>query len=411
MQHEEDQLEALRREIGRHDAFYFRDASPVISDAAYDALKERLAELEDSGHAGEAAPGPGDDRSGRFPQFRHTVPMASLRKAYSEQEVTAFHDGLAEVLGTDQPDYTVEPKVDGLAVSAVYRHGRLSHVLSRGDGKVGEDLTVNFRALGVLPERLASICGKASVAIPDEVELRGEAYLPWECFHRLNAERMARGEKAFVDPRSLAAGTARLTDPGRVAGRGLTVVFFGWGNWSCAESEPDSYMEFRSMLRQWGFPVLEETRLVRGREALLEAVEELMGCRSDWPYASDGLVIKLNRTRDRESVGRDSTGPKWALAVKKPAEVVETILTAITWQVGEKGRLTPVAELEPVRISGRSVRRTNMYNSDFITAGDYRIGDTVYLELAGGIIPQLLGVNRKKRPPDTVPPDLPDSSR
>ena len=406
------QVDALKREINRHDELYFREARPAISDSAYDALKEELARLEGERDCASQAVGQTDERTGRHGQHLHRVPMLSLRKARTVQDISAFHWDLADLLGTPDLDYALEPKVDGIAVSAVYEEGRLTRVLSRGNGEIGEDLTANFLALGILPPQLPQDLQHGPQGQPPAfVELRGEAFIPWERFHRLNMQRRSAGQAAFTDPRSLASGTARLGDPAVAVERGLAVVLFGWGAWEPADTVPESHMNFRERLMQWGLPVLQPARVVRGREALLETVGEMMAQHKDWPFACDGIVIKLNQTRDRRTLGVDSTGPRWALAIKPVPERVETVLTAIRWQTGATGKLTPVAELEPVQISGRTIRRASLHNADYVIAGDYRVGDTVYLELAGGIIPQLLGVKLEQRPDNSLPPDIPQASR
>lgn len=403
------QVEALRREVKRHDQLYFCQAEPEISDAAYDALKRKLTALETRPSGLGQAVVPGPDWSGRRPRAAHIRPMRSLHKARGEAGVQSFHWELADRLGSDRLDYVVEPKVDGMAISVVFENGRLVRVLSRGNGREGEVLTDNFRAAGLVPEQLPQGMVTASAeAIPGIIELRGEAYIPWDTFHQLNTERRRNGLDSYADPRSLAVGSVRLGNPAMAAERGLRLVFFDWGAWLPEHSEPGSYLEFRRRLIEWGLPVLEEMAAARDAEGLVDVLKEMTERRTTWPYASDGLVIKLNATADRLAMGHDATGPNWALALKFVSEQVATILEGITWQVGPGGRLTPVAELQAVKLGGRVIRRATLHNRDFISAGDFRIGDTVLLELAGGVIPQLLEVDPLKRPPKALPPSIPE---
>ena len=399
---------ALQRELARNETLYFRLGEPEVSDAAYDQMRRRLLELESgmqtgSGENGQTGP-VFDDRSGRFPEGWHRVPMRSLRKVYTPAELAEIYREHADRLGKEGLAYRVEPKVDGMAISVVYEGGRLRRILTRGNGEAGEDLTRNFRALAILPETLASAVDQP---VPDYLELRGEAFIPKAAFARLNEERHSRGAEPFRHPRNLAVGTARLEDPAEVAARGLRLVLFDFGTWEPVETRPGTHDTFLHHLQNWHLPFLKAGKTVRGWEELAEAVETLTRDKEEWPYAADGLVIKLLHTADRLRLGMGSMGPDWAVAWKFRTEQVSTRLVGITWQVGETGVLTPVAELEAVQIGGRVIRRATLHNRDFLIGGDYRVGDTVFLHLAGDVIPQLLGVDLKSRSRHLEEPRLP----
>jgi len=408
------QIEELRLEIARHDRLYHREATPEISDSAYDALKQRLAALEQAHPSAvpSAAPlsGIGDDRSGRFPTRLHQTPMLSLQKAYSESELRAFHNRVARALARDDLAYVIEPKCDGLAVNVTYVQGKLLQAVTRGNGSEGDDITVNALQIPNLPQELrgASNPGAAGTAVPDRVEVRGEIYVPFAEFERINAERELAGEPLFANPRNLAAGTVRQTDPADVAGRGVRVVFFGLGTCEPAALEPSTQTELRAQLVAWGLPVL-EAALVTGGDDLLKAVQKLGARRGELAYPIDGVVVKLDSRRWQQELGARDESPRWAIAYKLPAERVETQVRGITLQVGRTGVITPVAELTPVSVSGTVVARASLHNQAEIARRDIRVGDYVYLEKAGEIIPMVVGVNVARRSPTAPPFQFPDA--
>lgn len=403
------QIADLRAEIARHDALYFRAAAPEISDADYDALKRRLGELERA-HPEAAASAPtlaaiGDDRSGQRPTFPHGAPMLSLEKAYTEAELRAFHARLARVLGRDDLPYVVEPKVDGLAVSATYVHGKLVRALSRGNGTEGEDLTAHVRHIEGFPTELRAADG---AAWPERVELRGEIHVPFAEFARLNAEREAAGEAAFAHPRNLAAGTMRLAAPSDVAGRGLRIVFFGVGAVVPASALPATHTAWRARLIAWGVPVVPDIRPARGAYELVRAVAAAAGARAGLPFPTDGAVVKLDDLAAQRALGDGESAPRWALACKFAPERAETVVRAITVQVGRTGVLTPVAELAPVPLGGVTVARATLHNRAELARKDVCVGDTVTVERAGDIIPAVVGVNLARRPAAAQPFAFPD---
>ncbi len=393
-----DRIEALRRELGRHDALYFREATSEISDAEYDRLKQRLADLERTYPQAAREAGLleriGDDRSGALPTRRHREPMLSLDKAYTPGELRAFHGRLAKVIGHGDLDYVVEPKIDGVAVSVVYEKGRLARAVTRGNGMEGDDITANvLRISGVAP----TLPHLAGVLPPDLIELRGEIYVPLAEFTRVNAARDQAGEARFANPRNLAAGAIRLASGDEMARRGLQVVFFGVGACEPAGARPTTQRALRTTLRGWGLPTVTETWGARGLQELERAVEALGRARAGLAFPTDGAVVKLDAVAQQREVGTSEVAPRWAVAYKFAPERVEAQVRAITLQVGRTGVLTPVAELEPVWVSGSRISRATLHNRDEVARKDVRVGDFVYVEKAGDVIPAIAGVNFARR--------------
>ncbi|MGH8018357.1 MAG: NAD-dependent DNA ligase LigA, partial [Opitutaceae bacterium] len=393
-----ERIEFLRREVARHDELYFRHAAPEISDADYDQLKRELGDLEtshpDAARAAASIAGAGfDDRSGAFPTARHAAPMLSLEKAYDEEELRAFYRANAARFSDAGARYIIEPKVDGLAVSVVFERGRLARAVTRGNGREGDDITASVRTIAALPHELR---GEA-LRIPERVELRGELYLTFEEFNRINREREAEGEEPFAHPRNLAAGTAKTRDLDALAERRLALVFFGWGEWHPVDSEPASYGEFREQLRGWGLPVCEPARIVTDEDALVAAVRVFENERAALPYPVDGCVVKLDPVALQRELGQSEQAPRWALAFKFAPERVSTKLLGITIQVGRSGVLTPVAELEPVELRGATISRASLHNREVIARLGLRIGDEVFVERAGEVIPTITGVDLERR--------------
>jgi DNA ligase (NAD+) len=398
------EITRLREEIFRHDRLYHQEAAPEISDADYDLLRRRLAEWE-RGFPAAARAAPlladiGDDRSGRFTTQRHGERMLGLEKVYSMPELRAFNGRLAKALGRDDLLYVVEPKLDGMAVSVTYEHGRLVRALTRGDGAEGEDITENVKMIGNLPSELrrgSDGAGK-STPLPSRVEVRGEVFVPLGEFGRLNDERETAGIAPFANPRNLAAGTMRQLDRDRVTQRGVEVVFFGLGACTPATARPQSQRELHGLLKSWGLPGFEEFIPARGVSALLRAVDALNRRRPGFGFPTDGAVVKLDSLHLQRELGVGESTPRWAVAFKFAPERTETRVRAITLQVGRTGVLTPVAELEPVVLAGSRISRATLHNADEIARRDIRIGDFVLVEKAGGIIPAIVGVNQARRP-------------
>ena len=399
-------IAALRAEIAHHDALYFQQAAPEISDAAYDQLKRELDGLEhafpEAARRVPALAPVGDDRTGLFPTWRHRAPMLSLDKAYDESAVRAFAAGLAQGLGRADPACVVEPKLDGLAVSVIYERGRLVRAVTRGNGLEGDDITANARTIRSLPGALRSLAPDGTPnPVPELIELRGEIYVPWAEFARINREREAADEPLFAHPRNLAAGTARLRDPREVAERKLAVGFYGWGACEPASMAPVTQHGFHELARAWGLPGLAEFWTARGADEVWAAVRAC--ARRKFAFPVDGAVVKLDAVPGRRELGDTERAPRWAIAYKFAPDRAGTRLRAITVQVGRTGLLTPVAELAPVWLGGSTVARATLHNRQVITRQDIRVGDFVLVEKAGGIIPAIVGVELADRPADSQP--------
>jgi DNA ligase (NAD+) len=401
----------LRAEIARHDDLYFRAAAPEVSDSVYDALRRELAELE---RESEQPPPAGDDRTGRFAPAAHAAPMLSLHKALGEEDLRAFHARVAAAAGTATPAFVIEPKVDGMAISLVYENGGFARAISRGDGREGEDLTVNLLAMGGIPLVLAGFeAGNARPMPPERLELRGEVYLPLDTFAAINRDREAAGQPPYATPRNLAAGSLRLGDPEEVAGRGLRLVLFGVGAWQPAADAPATHAELLERLRRWGFAVPPEAiRVTEDAPGLWEQVQEMHDRMSASLLPLDGIVVKTDSLALREALGERADAPNWALACKFAPADAWTRLRGVDWRIGRTGVLTPVARLEPVRLEGRRMTRASLHSAGLVQVLDLHQGDLVRLELAGDVIPQVAEVSLPARYPDAaavVPPtECPD---
>ncbi len=397
----------LRAEITRHDELYYRAAKPEINDREYDRLKSELAELEakfpDLAVATSPTDRVGDDRLAGFETCRHRLPMQSLDNTYSEEELRAFHARLVKQLKREDFAYVIEPKIDGLAVSVTYEQGKLVRAVTRGNGEEGDDVTANVRTIRTLPQELKAIAGQA---LPDVIEIRGEIFLTTAEFQRINQEREEEGEALYANPRNLAAGTIKLLDPKEVARRKLEIVLYGAG--FCEPAAAESQSEFHAVVKQWGLPTVERLWAAQGIDEVWAAVRSLDGLRHAFRYGTDGAVVKLDNFRLQREAGRTAKAPRWAIAYKFEPERAETRINAITVQVGRTGVLTPVAELEPVTLSGSTVSRATLHNRDEIERKDIRVGDYVLVEKAGEIIPAVIEVVLKRRAPRCVPYKFPE---
>lgn len=402
---ENKRIAELRNLIERHDQLYYRDASPELTDREYDELKAELIELE-SQHPEEMDPESpanrvGDDRTEGFSSYTHRQPMLSLDNTYNQGELFAFDERLRKILGKDQLAYCVEPKIDGLAVSLTFENGELVRGVTRGNGAEGDIVTDNLKAC--IPDLPTRLTGEN---VPDIIELRGEVYMRLDEFERINAEREQSGQSLYANPRNLAAGTVKLLDREIVAQRRLEIVLYGLGF-----REPRTFKEqseFQELLKTWGVPVLEKYWKPEGISAAWKAVEELDAMRKEFAYPTDGAVIKLNNLADQEEAGTTAKSPRWAIAYKFAAEQAETLLEKIEVQVGRTGAITPVAHLRPVLLAGTTVSRASLHNEDEIARKDIREGDTVIVEKAGEIIPQVVRVITEKRPQEAKPFAFPE---
>ncbi|MDO8543283.1 MAG: NAD-dependent DNA ligase LigA [Opitutaceae bacterium] len=450
----------LRAKIAHHNELYYRRAESTISDFEYDRLKRELADLETQfpdvggttitggglpqnrsstaaaanvfiGHnptyyqsvflsaTAPAIESPtvqiGDDRTEGFARVKHRQAMTTLDNTYDEAELREFHARLAKALGTDDLGYTVEPKIDGVAVSLTYERGKLVRAVTRGDGEEGDDVTVNVRTIRGLPQSLRG------APIPAVIEIRGEIFLGDEEFRRINQQQEEAGEPAYANPRNLAAGTIKQLDPKLVASRKLEVVLYGLGY--CEPAVVDSQSAYHAQLKAWGLPVVEQFWTVRGIDAVWAAIQELDRTRRGFAYATDGTVVKLDRfeqqrhpkigyrgmAADGRAEAARKLSPRWACAYKFAPDRAETRIRDITIQVGRTGALTPVAELDPVFLAGTTVKRATLHNADEIARKDVRIGDAVLVEKAGEIIPAVVAVLLEKRSAGSQPYAFPRS--
>jgi DNA ligase (NAD+) len=407
------ELERLAAEIAHHDRLYHQQDAPEISDADYDALRRRNNEIE--AHFPELIRADSPSRrvgaapSAGFAKVTHAIPMLSLENAFDEQDVRDFFAGIRNFfrrpedvarVAEDAIEVMAEPKIDGLSAALRYEHGRLVLGATRGDGITGEDVTANIRTLASVPKQLAG------GGWPDILEVRGEVYMEREGFFAVNAEREAAGEPIFANPRNVAAGSLRQLDPAITARRPLKFFAYAWGEASAAFAR--SHDEALKKFRDWGFTVNPRSRLCRGVEEVLEAYREIGADRAELPYDIDGVVYKVNDLGLQQRLGMVSRAPRWALAHKFPAEQAQTVLNDIIIQVGRQGSLTPVAVLEPITVGGVVVQRATLHNEDEIARKDVRIGDTVIIQRAGDVIPQIVSVVLDRRPKDAKPYQFPD---
>jgi DNA ligase (NAD+) len=389
----------LAAEIRRHDQLYHVQARPVISDQEYDRLYRELADLEKEFPALVMPDSPtqrvGGEPVKAFQQVRHLLPMLSLDNTYSQEEVRNFVKRAQKLLPDKKLTWTVEPKVDGLAVNLRYENGALVSGATRGDGVMGDDITSNLKTIRSIPLKLLP----AKNPPPRLLEIRGEIYMTRTGFKKLNAERVAAGEESFANPRNAAAGSLKQLDPRLVAKRPLGAIFYGAGQIE-GEEIPATHQEWLRWLGEHGFKTPEKIWLCASETDLFAAIDELDKIRHDFEYETDGAVIKLNDLALREQAGYTAKAPRWAMAYKYAPEQAQTKLKGITIQVGRTGVLTPVAELEPVFLAGSTISRATLHNEDEIKRKDIRIGDTVTIEKAGEVIPAVVGVALNKRPPE-----------
>ncbi len=418
------QAEAQRRharlttEIREHDHAYYIEARPKISDREYDALYHELLDLERNFPELVTPESPSQRVSGEpieaFRPVRHLLPMLSLDNTYSQDEVRDFVKRVQKLLPGEMLDWSVEPKVDGVAMSLRYSDGKLAVGATRGDGTTGDDITTNLRTIRSIPLNLRKSAAPKQKQLFEAdtekdgplLEVRGEVYLTKAGFKKLNVERDAAGEEVFANPRNAAAGSLKQLDPRIVATRPLDVVVYGLGKVENIGIYPETHTEVLDWLKKLGFKTPERIWHCHSVDELIEAINDLDKIRHDFPYETDGAVIKLNSFAQRERAGFTSKAPRWAIAYKYAPEQAHTKLRDITIQVGRTGALTPVAELEPVFLAGSTISRATLHNEDEIKRKDIRIGDTVTIEKAGEVIPAVVGVVLAKRPRDAAPFDF-----
>jgi DNA ligase (NAD+) len=402
----EQRAQRLRGLIEQYDHAYYVLDQPVVPDAEYDRVMQELRALESEHPRLRSADSPTQRVSGQvgagFEPVQHHVPMLSLDNAFSDEDIRAFDRRVRQKLAQDEEvEYSAEPKLDGLAVSLTYRRGRLVLAATRGDGATGENITANIRTLRAVPLILR---GPA----PQEVEVRGEVFMPWEGFRRFNARAEAAGEKTLANPRNAAAGSLRQLDPRITATRPLAIYFYGVGYWS-GESQPTRHSTTLAQFAKWGLRTNPETQRVRGAEGCLAYYRALGARRATLAYQIDGVVYKVDRRADQEALGFVARAPRWAIAHKFPADEEMTVVRDIEFQVGRTGVLTPVARLNPVPVAGVIVSNATLHNMDEIERKDVRVGDTVIVRRAGDVIPEVVRVLLDRRPQPAPPrPRLPE---
>ena len=393
------EIKELREKLNENARLYYTLDASTMSDYEYDRLYRRLQELE-AAHPEEITPDSPTQRVGDavlndFAEVRHPVPLESLEDVFDGDEVKGFLSKVLETL--PRAEYSVEPKVDGLSVALEYRDGRFYQGATRGDGRVGEDVTGNLRTVRSIPKNLPEKLPRLIV--------RGEVYMARSVFDRINEELELEGKPLLANPRNAAAGSLRHKDPKVCAKRQLDIAVF---NLQLVEGRSfATHSETLDYLREQGFPVIPHT-VLRDPEEILEQIQKLGDNRMDFLYDIDGAVVKLNDLSDRSILGSTAKCPKWAVAYKYPPEQKESRVADIVVQVGRTGVLTPKAVLEPVRLAGTTVTNATLHNQDYITEKDIRIGDTVVVQKAGEIIPEIVSVVKEKRPEGTKPYHLPD---
>ena len=390
----------LTEEIRGHDVRYYREDAPSVSDAEYDALRQRLAAIEVAHPELASADSPtqtvGAAPSEAFGQVRHAVPMLSLDNAFAEEDVADFVGRIRRFLRWPAEEALVidaEPKIDGLSLSLRYEGGRLATAATRGDGAVGENVTANVRTIAEIPDTLPK-------GAPEVVEVRGEVYMSHADFAALNA-RMAESGRVFANPRNAAAGSLRQLDPAITASRPLRFFAYAWGEMS--EMPAATQSDMLALFRAWGFPVNPRIRRCETVDEVIAYYRETEAERAGLGYDIDGVVYKVDRLDLQARLGFVSRSPRWAVAHKFPAEQATTVLEAIEIQVGRTGALTPVARLTPVTVGGVVVANATLHNEDEIARKDVRVGDTVIVQRAGDVIPQVVGPVLERRPEGAEP--------
>ena len=392
------ELDALAEEITAHDKAYYQNDAPRIADADYDSLRRRLQAIEtafpDLARGDSPSKKVGTPPAAGFRKVAHARPMLSLGNAFDDGDVVEFIARVRRFLGLDEykaVEIVCEPKIDGLSVSLRYENGQFVLGATRGDGTTGEDITDNLKTLSHIPMSIKDA--------PEVLEVRGEVFMTRGDFETLNKEQEKADAKVFANPRNAAAGSLRQKDPAVTASRPLSLFAYGWGEVSAPVAE--THWDFLGRLRGWGLPTNPLAERAADTEACLRFYRQVEERRQDLDYAIDGLVYKVNRLDWQDRLGQVSRAPRWAVAHKFPAEKAQTVLNEITIQVGRTGTLTPVANLEPVTVGGVQVSRATLHNEDEIARKDVRVGDTVIIQRAGDVIPQVVSVILDKRPRGT----------
>ncbi|MDG2175265.1 MAG: NAD-dependent DNA ligase LigA [Gammaproteobacteria bacterium] len=390
------ELKKLRKEIEHHSRLYYRHDAPEIPDQEYDCLFDRLLGIEKQWPELISVDSPsqrvGSEPLSGFTQIKHEIPMLSLDKVNSEEELQRFESRLQKRLNADSAiNYSCEPKVDGVAVSLLYENGLLVRAATRGDGSKGEDITHNVKTISDIPLRLEGH------GIPGRLEVRGEIFISKSGFKRMNALAKSNSEKTFVNPRNAAAGTLRQLDSRITAKRPLTMFCYSYGVVEQGEL-PDTLTKVFDCFNDWGLPVNPEREANTGVEACYAYCQQLLASRDSLDYEIDGVVIKVNQFGLQDTLGMNARTPRWAVAYKFPAEEVATVLNDVEFQVGRTGTITPVARLEPVFVGGVTVSNATLHNMDEVARLGVKIGDAVIIRRAGDVIPKVVSVIQSRRP-------------
>jgi DNA ligase (NAD+) len=391
------QINSLRDELREHNYKYYVNDNPTISDFEFDKMLEQLKSLE-AAHPefyDETSPSVrvGGEVTKNFKTIKHINRMYSLDNSYSIEDLKDWEGRIKKIVDGDI-HYTCELKYDGASISLHYEKGKFVQAVTRGDGNQGDEVTANVRTIRSVPLQLKGD------EIPEKFEIRGEIVLPWDGFHKMNKERAAQGLDLYRNPRNTASGSLKLQDSAEVAKRPLDCLLYSLAGDNLPVKTQSDSLEYA---RKWGFKAPKESRLVLSIEEVFEFINHWDIARKELPYETDGVVVKVNSLRQQEELGFTAKSPKWAMAYKFAAEQVSTRLKEITYQVGRTGSITPVANLEAVEISGTTVRRASLHNADQIEKLDIRVGDEVYVEKGGEIIPKIIAVDVSKRPENSVP--------
>lgn len=403
---ETERILQLRAELHEHNHRYYVLNQPVIGDQEFDFLMHELQELElrhpELHDENSPTQRVGSDTNQQFVQVEHHYPMLSLSNTYNQGEIQEFYDSVSKNLAGEEFDVCCELKYDGLSISLTYEYGRLVRAVTRGDGVRGDDVTQNVRTIRSIPLQLSPDLSihKVEWGYPDFFEIRGEILMPWNTFERLNQEREEIGERPFANPRNAASGTLKLQNSRIVAERELDAYLY----YLLGEQLPcDGHYENLDLCRRWGFKVSDSMTKCPTLESVMQYISHWDTERRKLPVATDGIVLKVNSMRQQQQLGYTAKSPRWAIAYKYKAERVTTKLLEVTYQVGRTGAVTPVANMAPVTLAGTTVKRATLNNEDFIRSFDLHIGDSVYVEKGGEIIPKIVGVDESQRPHDAQP--------
>ena len=394
-----EHIEWLRKELDRHNYNYYVLNAPEISDQEFDRMMRELQDLEAAHPEFDDPDSPtkrvGSDLNQEFVQVPHRYPMLSLANTYNKQEVEDFYERVRTGLEGEPFEICCEMKYDGLSISLTYENGRLARAVTRGDGVRGDDVTENVKTIRCIPLRL-----RQGTDYPEDFEIRGEILMPWASFEALNREREEREEPLFANPRNAASGTLKSKNSAVVASRKLDAYLYSL----LGEGIPgDGHYENLQKAREWGFKISEGMKKVSSLQGIYDFIDYWDEERKNLPVATDGIVLKVNSLRQQRALGYTAKNPRWAIAYKFQAERARTRLDAVTFQVGRTGAVTPVANMEPVQLAGTVVRRATLHNADVMAQLDLHIGDMVYVEKGGEIIPKIVGVDTGARGVETGP--------